>query len=64
MNLFTLNDKELIEKTSLSRKLTLGGVTKAYPVYKIRLDLLYYNDQNDTAVYCRQQPICHRKNKE
>lgn len=47
MNLFTLNDKELIEKTSLSRKLTLGGVTKAYPVYKIRLDLLYYNDQND-----------------
>ena len=31
----------------MSRKLTLGGITKAYPVYRVRLDLLYYNDQND-----------------
>ena len=37
----------LVEKTNLTRKLTLGGVTKAYPVYRVRLDLLYYNDQND-----------------
>ena len=47
MNLLTLNDTTLVEKTSLSRKLTLGGVTKAYPVYRVRLDLIYYNDQND-----------------
>lgn len=33
--------------TDISRKLTIGGITKAYPVYKVRLDLLYYNDQND-----------------
>lgn len=33
--------------TEIVRKVTLGGITKAYPVYKIRLDLLYYNDQND-----------------
>ena len=47
MNLLELQDASLVEKTNLSRKLTLGGVTKAYPVYRIRLDLLYYNDQND-----------------
>jgi len=34
-------------RTDLARKVTLGGITQAYPVYKIRLDLLYYNDQND-----------------
>ena len=33
--------------TKLSRKLTIDGITQAYPVYKVRLDLLFYNDQND-----------------
>ena len=33
--------------TDISRKITIGGITKAYPVYKVRLDLLYYNNQND-----------------
>ena len=33
--------------TKLTRKLTLDGITQAYPVYKVRLDLLFYNDQND-----------------
>ena len=47
MNLLELQDASLVEKTNLTRKLTLGGVTKAYPVYRVRLDLLYYNDQND-----------------
>ena len=47
MNLLALNDRTLVEQTTLSRKLTLGGVTKAYPVYRVRLDLLYFNDQND-----------------
>ena len=36
-----------VSKTTLSRKLTLGGITKAYPVYRVRLDQLFYNDQND-----------------
>ena len=29
------------------KKLTIDGHTEDYPVYKIRLDMLYYNDQND-----------------
>ena len=36
-----------VEKTTLTRKLTIDGLTRVYPVYKVRLDLLYYNDQND-----------------
>lgn len=47
MNLLDINDCTLVEKTSLSRKLTLGGITKAYPVYRVRLDQVFYNDQND-----------------
>ena len=42
MNLF-----EKIEITEVSKKLTINGVTDTYMVYKIPLDLLYYNDQND-----------------
>ena len=47
MNLLAINDASVVSKTTLSRKLTLGGVTKAYPVYRVRLDYLFYNDQND-----------------
>lgn len=36
-----------VEKTVITRKLTVDGLTMAYPVYKIRLDWLFYNDQND-----------------
>ena len=36
-----------VQETSLTRKLTVDGVTEPYPVYRIRLDWLYYNDQND-----------------
>lgn len=55
--MFDLLDYEgdLIIKTDMTRKLTLDGTTKAYPVYKIRLSELYYNDKNDriaTAVDC------------
>jgi hypothetical protein len=41
-----LHDGSIVP-TELSRKLTIDGITKAYQVYRIRLDLLYYNDQND-----------------
>lgn len=47
MNLLQIHDETIVSKTTLSRKLTLGGVTKAYPVYRVRLDQLFYNDQND-----------------
>ncbi|MFS9124510.1 chromosome partitioning protein ParB [Streptococcus salivarius] len=35
-----------IEKTTLKKRLTIGGETKDYPVYKFPLKYLYYNDQN------------------
>ena len=40
-------DQHTIIETPLTRKLTLDGITKTYPVYKIKLNQLYYNDQND-----------------
>lgn len=36
-----------VEKTTLSRKITFGGKTLTYPVYRVKLGRLYYNDQND-----------------
>lgn len=44
--------KEGIQNNSVveagtKRKITIDGITQAYNVYKIRLDLLFYNDQND-----------------
>lgn len=39
--------QQAVIKTTLTRKLTIDGLTKAYPVYKVRLDYLFYNDQND-----------------
>lgn len=48
MNLLTEGIKsQAVRKTVLTRKLTIDGMTRAYPVYSIRLDALYYNDQND-----------------
>ena len=46
-SLLQLEGSGKIQKTTLSRKITYGGKTEIYPVYKIRLDALYYNDQND-----------------
>ncbi|MFP5164438.1 hypothetical protein CD144_04325 [Staphylococcus equorum subsp. linens] len=36
-----------ISNTEETKKLTVDGLTKVYPVYKIRISELYYNDQND-----------------
>lgn len=41
-----LEEKFVIE-THLTKKLVIDNIAKVYPVYKIRLDKLYYNDQND-----------------
>ena len=38
---------DTVQKTTLTRKVTFGGKTDIYPVYKVRLDELYFNDQND-----------------
>lgn len=37
----------IVKKTAQTRKVTFGGKTALYPVYQVRLDALYYNDQND-----------------
>lgn len=48
MNLLTDGiAQEVVFPTQLTRKLTIDGVTSAYPVYRVQLDQLYYNDQND-----------------
>ena len=46
-SLLQLVDTDLVQKTTLTRKVTYGGKTIVYPVYKVRLDSLFYNDQND-----------------
>lgn len=40
-------ENHFVEKTTISRKMTIDGIPAAYPVYRVRLDQLYYNDQND-----------------
>lgn len=40
-------EQKAVIKTAMTRKLTVDGLTKAYPVYKVKLDWLFYNDQND-----------------
>ena len=48
MNLLTQGiEQKLVEKTEMSQKITIDGLTKIYPVYKVRLDCLYFNDRND-----------------
>lgn len=48
MNLLKDGIEQLaVVKTAQTRKLTVDGLTKAYPVYKVRLDWLFYNEQND-----------------
>ena len=46
-SLLKLVGTDIVQKTALTRKVTYGGKTTVYPVYRIRLDALYYNDQND-----------------
>ena len=45
--LLSMVGTDLVQKTTLTRKITFGGKTTVYPVYKVKLDLLYFNDQND-----------------
>lgn len=48
MNLLTEGiEEKVVYKTELTKQLSIDNHTEVYPVYKIRLDKLYYNDQND-----------------
>ena len=46
-DLMTLIRTQKIYKTKITKKITFAGKTELYPVYRVRLDALYYNDQND-----------------
>ena len=46
-SLLKLVGTDTVQPTTLTRKVTYAGKTVVYPVYKVRLDALYYNDQND-----------------
>ena len=46
-SLLQLIGSDVVQRTTQSRKVTFGGKTEIYPVYRVRLDKLYYNDQND-----------------
>lgn len=46
-SLLKIDDTSIVEKTMSTRKVTYDGKTVLYPVYRVRLDKLYYNDQND-----------------
>lgn len=61
-NLMDLIGTELVKKTTLTKKLTIGGETRSYPIYKVSLDKLFYNDQNDRVAtwfsrYCAENGI-------
>ncbi|MFI3170178.1 MAG: hypothetical protein R3Y06_09565 [Faecalibacterium sp.] len=48
MNLLTDGIKmRAVVKTENTKKIFIGNRTQIYPVYQIRMDLLYFNDQND-----------------
>ena len=46
-SLLQLVGTDMVQQTTLTRKVSYGGKTVVYPVYRVRLDALYYNDQND-----------------
>ena len=41
MSLLDEKFRSVVQPTTLTKKLTLNGETKAYHVYRVRLDLLY-----------------------
>lgn len=45
MNL--LNDNQHVLKTGMTKKITINGKTQILPIYKVNLNVLFYNDQND-----------------
>lgn len=47
MDKIDLNNNDLVQETERSEKLVIDGISNVYSVYRIKLDCLYYNDQND-----------------
>ncbi|WP_282192248.1 hypothetical protein [Romboutsia ilealis] len=40
-------NKGIVKSTEMSKKITIDGHTETYKVYKVKLDYLFFNDQND-----------------
>lgn len=49
-NILNDNNNENVIVTENTKKLTFDGHTQAYPVYKIKINQLYYNDYNDRII--------------
>lgn len=47
VNLFNLIGTDWVQSTGISKKITIDGKTMSYPVYRISLSEVFYNDQND-----------------
>lgn len=62
MNLLSENNiGELVELTNITRKLVIQGKTEVFPVYRIRLDAIRYNPQNDRiATYISKYKTEHQ----
>ena len=53
--------QNFVIKTDRATKLTIDGISETYPIYQIRLDALYYNDQNDRiATWISQYKSDHK----
>ena len=50
MNLLEITDHDMVSKTENTKNLTIDGNAGSYPVYRIRLDQLYYNDKNGRII--------------
>ena len=52
----------MVIKTDRATKMTVDGLTGTYPIYQIKLDLLFFNDQNDrVATWISQYESEHGK---
>ena len=62
-SLLKLVGTKVVQKTDLTRKVVFGGKTAVYPVYRVQLDHLFYNDQNDRiATWISRYETEHGKN--
>ncbi len=62
-SLLNMVGTDAVQKTDLTRKVVFGGKAAVYPVYRVRLDLLFYNDQNDRiATWISRYETEHGKN--
>ena len=53
-----------VVKTEVTQKLTLAGNASVYPVYKIRLNKLFFNDKNDRIATWLTEYMCENGIKE